>query len=305
MARRYPTLGGFSLTVLQSASITAILVIVSLQATSLASVFTFVPSNAPQVISGAGCLLRVPEAITTVREEQRQIEAEREAFEAFAAEIKDLNAADNPGPATVVMNSRSLSGCSVALGDTTESVRTLYRETVMAVDHYEEEYNEPLLTNVAAELGADFRTALLTSGQLTTPLQQALSQRSYSVASEREEFNSFVQSELDSLTDAKTRLRNVTETIAEVRDRGFTHQPIDTFEASTRQLRTVEEKCELLMTDRQTEYTNALEADDLNFTEYLYQEYEWTHPVVGDTLDVIDHARDVKAQITTTVSDRL
>jgi hypothetical protein len=264
-----------------------------------------IPPNTLQLTACVGYLTRTPEAITAVREEQSRTEAEREAFEEFAAELEQLDATNDPGPTATAVGSRSLGNGSSAPAATTETVQALYRETVMGVDHYETEYDEPLPTNVAAELGADFRTALLTNDHLTTPLQQALVEKSRVAARSRAEFESLVQSELRSLTGAETRLRSAAGTVAQVRDRDFTRQPIDNFEAGTRQLQAVERECESLIADRQAEYVDAPEEDGLNFREYLYQEYEWTHPAVGDALDLIESVREAETRITAIVSKRL
>lgn len=124
------------------------------------------------------------------------------------------------------------------------------------------------------------------------------------VAHERREFESLVQSELDSLTDAETRLRSAAETVTRVRDRDFTRRPIEDIESSTHQLQTVEQECESLIADRQIEYVQAPVEDGLNLQEYLFHQYEWTHPVVGDALDLIKHVYEVEEQIITSVSDR-
>lgn len=175
----------------------------------------------------------------------------------------------------------------------------------MAVDHYEVEYDEPLLANVAAELGTDFATALSTNDHLTTPLQQALVRTSRVAARERREFESLVQSELDSLDDADTRLRNTAEAVAQARDRDFTRRPVEAFEAGTQQLQTAKQECESVIMGRQAEYVKEPIEDGLSFREYLYQQHRWTHPVVCDALDLISHARKVEEQIATLALNRL
>jgi hypothetical protein len=264
-----------------------------------------VPSSGAQLAAGIGYLTRVPEAIEAVREERRRTEAELEAFEAFATEIQELDAAEDPqqavhdGDGVVFRNSPS------RVGATTESVRALYRETVMDVDHYEEDYGEPLRTNVAAELGSDFGTALATTTTLTQPLQRVLIRASYATVRDRKGFEGLVESELESLTDAKTRLRSAAETVDQIPGRDLTDQSITELNAQTQRLRTVEQECESLIESRQADYVDAPEEEGLNFREYLYTQYEWTHPVVGDALDVIRNIRETKRRIQTSVVDQL
>jgi hypothetical protein len=264
-----------------------------------------VPSGGMHFAAVIGYLTKIPEAIEAVREERRRTEAELEAFEAFATEMQELDAAEDPqqavhdGDGVVFRNSPS------RVGATTESVRALYRETVMDVDHYEEEYSEPLRTNVAAELGSDFGTALATTTTLTRPLQQALIRASYATVRDRKGFEGLVESELESLTDAKTRLRSAAETVDQIPGRDLTDQSITELNAQTQRLRTVEQECESLIESRQADYVDAPEEEGLNFREYLYTQYEWTHPVVGDALDVIRNIRETKRRIQTSVVDQL
>jgi hypothetical protein len=264
-----------------------------------------VPSSGVQFAAGIGYLTRVPEAIEAVREERRRTDAEREAFEAFAVGIQELDAAQDPQPDIHNVDGVVFRNSPARVGATTESVRALYRETVMDVDHYEEEYSEPLRTNVAVELGSDFGTALTTTTTLTRPLQQALIRASYATVRDRENFETLVKSELEALIDAETQLRSAAETVDRVHGRDLTEQSFTELNDQTQRLRTVEKECESLIERRQNDYVDAPEEDGLNFREYLYTQYEWTHPVAGDALDIIREIRNTKRRMQTNVVDRL
>jgi hypothetical protein len=86
-----------------------------------------------------------------------------------------------------------------------------------------------------------------------------------------------------------------------VRHRDFGRRPSEGLHEVTEQLQTVEQECESLIADRQAEYVDAPEPNGVNFREYLYAQHEWTHPVVGDTLDVIETVREVKQRLLATV----
>lgn len=257
--------------------------------------------NGVPFAAGIGCLTRIPEAIETVREERRRTESERVAFERFAGEIRALEAAEDRGPPADGVLLHDPTGTA---GDTTETVRELYRATVMSVDHYESEYGEPLPTNVAAEFGPDLATALTTRESLERPLQRALVRAGDTAADRRSELESRIESELQSLTAAERRLQRAADAVDRTRDRDFGCRPFEGLEDAAERLQTAERECESLIADRQTEYVDAPRADGLNFQEYLYDRHDWTHPVVGDALDLIKRVREVEGRIVATVFDR-
>ncbi|WP_456264523.1 DUF7260 family protein, partial [Aeromonas schubertii] len=51
--------------------------------------------------------------------------------------------------------------------DGLNDVQQAYRETVMSIAHYDEEYDEPLAQNLAFEVGEELAAAIMTHSQLT------------------------------------------------------------------------------------------------------------------------------------------
>lgn len=263
------------------------------------------PSNEFQVVASAGGLSRIPKAVTTAREEYRRVKAEREAFEAFTAEVRELDTADGLQSNTSDMDSMVFHNSTATTGSTTESIRELYRETVMGVSHYSEEYNEPLRTNASAELGMDLEAVLATNSRLTPPLKREIIRASRTAARDRKRFQTLVNSELNSLTDAKKQVQSAAETITRIHSQDPIGHSITEFEAQTQRLQAIEQECKSLVEDRQAEYVSSPEGDGVHFKEYLYDQHEWTHPVVCDALDVIRTLRETKQQIESTLIDRL
>lgn len=305
MFRSPSTSGGSRLPTLWSVVKTVLLAGIVIRFGPLLLSLVSVPSGGMHFAAVIGYLTKIPEAIETVREERHRTEAELEAFEAFATEMQELDAAEGPQPDVHDVDGVVFRNTPVMVGATTESVQSLYRETVMDVDHYEEDYNEPLRTNVAAELGSDFETALATTTTLTRPLQRSLIRASYANVRDRENFVTLVESELESLTDAEARLQSAAETVDQIPDRDLADQSVTELSTRAQRLRTVEKECESLIEGRQADYVDAPEEDGLNFKEYLYTQYEWTHPVVGDALDIIRNIRKRKRRIEASVVDRL
>jgi hypothetical protein len=244
-------------------------------------------SGGSSLVAGVGCLSRIPEAIETVREEHRRTSDERDAFEDFAEKIHTLNATNDwkQRPAAV--------SCGLSIkkqfspGDTTDTVRSLYRETVMNTDHFSEDYDETLPENVATELGPDFASAMQRNDKLHRSLQRALVRASRRAADARAEFQSLLVSELDSIRDAERQLRNVVDTFEQIQNAKLDHKSHRQLEVTIRRLERAEGECTSLIRSRQTEYTEAPVEDGVNLQEYLYGHHEWTFPVVADALDTI------------------
>lgn len=261
-------------------------------------------SGSASLVAGVGCVTRIPDAIETVREEKHRTDAERSAFERFGTAVRNLTPTDTRGPDAGVAGGRLLRD-TAGTGDGMEAVRALYRETVMSLDHYDEEYAETLQANVAAELGPDCATAVMANETLDPPLQRVLARTSHEVARERAEFTVHAESELDSLTTAERRLQTAVEAIERVRDRNLSTQSLDRLGTAEEQLRAAECECASIIEDRRTEYTDAPEADGVNLREYFYRHHDWTHPVIGDALDVIRNVHAAERRLTTAVFDRL
>lgn len=94
-----------------------------------------------------------------VVDERAEVAAERDAFAAFAERVE---ACPTPSPSSVASGSvpRAVTTRSDDAPDHAARLRRAYRETVMAVDHYDVVYDEPLVVNAAAELGPDAATVL-------------------------------------------------------------------------------------------------------------------------------------------------
>jgi len=263
------------------------------------------PSSEFQVVATAGGLIRIPEAVTTAKEEYRRVKAEREAFEAFTAGVKELDTVEDLQSDASDMGGSIFHDSTATTESTTESIRDLYRETIMSVDHYSEEYNEPLRTNASAELGLDLEAVLATNSGLTPPLKQELIRASRTASRDRKRFQTLVKSELNSLTDARTQLQSAAETATRTHDEDLDGHSTAELEAQTQRLQTIERECKSLVEDRQAEYVSGPEGDGIHFKEYLYDQHEWTHPVVCDALDVIRSLRDAEHRIASTLIEQL
>jgi hypothetical protein len=251
----------------------------------------------------AGYLARVPKAIRTAREEQQRTEAEGEAFERFAKAVGDLDLITEQNQTDATALYRVPAVRSESPTKTMEAVRTLYRETVMGVDHYQEEYDESLSENVAAEFGPELTTAMTTNDNINPILQQAFVTRSRSAVQERAWFQSVINGEIEALSTAETQLRDISRVTTRTREPDPNTRSLLEVHDAVQRLEDAEAECESLIRSRHDDYVDAPRQENLHLQEYLYHQYEWTHPVIGDALDTVRRIRDTKREIIIAVFD--
>lgn len=167
------------------------------------------------ILAATTCLSWIPEALGRVQEEWSRTAAEQDAFEGFAIRLETMDpdtqpALESPKHGRMVLSDNS-SQASVAMG----LVRDAYRETVMAIPHYQEDYAESFFDNVSQEFGRELATALAQGETLTPQLQRALIEASHTGANERTSYEQILTTDYESLPTAKRRLRTLADTLSE------------------------------------------------------------------------------------------
>lgn len=127
-------------------------------------------------------ITRIPDAVNVISEERTQIVNEQEAFEQFAQRV----AAIQPGNAGLsVSSSHGTQNTKFGLGmiaknrhspsmDRLTQIREAYRETVMALPHYETEYGESIVENMSNEIGPAVTQTVLKGDVLSNQLKTTL-----------------------------------------------------------------------------------------------------------------------------------
>ena len=112
----------------------------------------------------------VRNATAAISRECAAVAAERRALARFADRLEEV-------PTSQL--SRSVQGSVVtasspATGGGMAAVEEAYRETVMAVDHYEADYDEPFAEHLASEFGEQVASAVVTNDRLSPQVKSAL-----------------------------------------------------------------------------------------------------------------------------------
>lgn len=253
------------------------------------------------------------------REEQQRVVAERDAFESFADRVSRLDAAPVAEPertfegpvGTVRRSAGSGSPGDVRL----HRVLGAYRDTVMAVPHYAEEYDESVAESLSAELGEDTVTSLASNGTLSPGLQSTLVDRSRQAARARSSLSGAIDAEIESLSNAETTLESIdrrrtrlNEHLAGLPDRSRSGAAIDVWE----RLADLEDECDAVAADRQAELADppitvdpaAGTGDDPTFHDYLYGGADCPrYPVLSALASLAESIREDRERVARHVAD--
>lgn len=194
------------------------------------------------------------------------------AYEQFA---KRIAAVGTTGPA-----SRTLAADMVSSVDSSTSAkpfREAFRDTVMSVSHYEDEYDEPLNVHVGSELSPELACGLRADDP-PPGFDSALSAATNTAIENRRELLDDLKREAGSLTTARSSLETIVDELR-VGNRDATAS-----ELSKSAPDTLECRLQAVLDDRQTLIQNrTLPAnhDGHDFCAYLYGDLaDWTYPVL-------------------------
>lgn len=242
----------------------------------------------------------IDSALTCVGEEIDLVGTEREAFGRFLARLRDAQ------PTGFDAASRATGGGPTALtageaGTTTElrEIRRAYRETVMAVPHYEREYGDTLRESLSEELGETLAGHVVDGQVLPPPIREALVAAVERARRNRGDFLGLLRRERESLETVAEGLNDVESRLVELDPRIATAPDSDQLAAIDSTLAALEQQCTDLATTRQeTIHGRTVRRvsgiDGCSLVGYLYADMGTTTPALADVascLDAIRHQR--------------
>lgn len=188
-------------------------------------------------------------ALAALRVERRRTVDERQAFETFRDRVSSISAEGagvDPSTAGPANGAGGVSGgvdgavgggtvdafgdaigrdageigdgVTAAAGSGLVAVRDAYRATVMSVPHYEVEYDDTYDRSVAAEFGPEMAYALTRTTCFREEYKRSLLTAASTAIEERESFLDAVESEVESVSRAASRLDPIRSEIEAIRD---------------------------------------------------------------------------------------
>lgn len=236
-------------------------------------------------------LTYIPEARSELKEEHERVATERDAIAAFQRKVSGIEA----------VRSAPTGRGAVAIGSELEDsgferIKDAYRETVMSVPHYEEEYDEPIEANMTAELGDEMAAAVFGGRRYTQPIKRGLVSQCNEARHSREELLTVLEREQRRLTSADEELCDiVSELETEMPDLEEEHTFSELSDRWTR-LGDVESRCREFLEEHSESRGNAPH-NRSGFQEYVYQSLPTEHPVLSDGTRVFDRITECRQTV--------
>ena len=254
----------------------------------------------------------VRSAIAVVETEHERTTTERDAFAKFADYLSDIDVSSvdlrpehthQTFAQTLVPETAGHAESQLA------RIRDAYRDTVMSVPHYQEDYGDSFPESFAEEFGPEVAAAVTTSDQVTPHLQDRLIEATHHARESRHALLQGLNNEHAALEAANENLTQLGADLDDVLSTQSYHTWSDEELAATRDcLHTREQECNRLAADRQTtlhdQRVPSTHHIDLEFTEYLYESLPVAYPVLTDITDLVGTLRTAKHGVERTLTSR-
>ncbi|WP_227131058.1 DUF7260 family protein [Halorubellus salinus] len=178
-----------------------------------ADVLTQALAAVATVLFAAAVLLalsRLHDAVDALDAERDRTQSERDAFAAF---VDALSGIDSENPRLTDGGPMTATGSRV--GRLTDVVDA-YRQTVMDVPHYDDEYDDSLVEHMAAEFGDDVALAVQNGAILSPQLKRTLHASALQAKQRRERLLAALDAEQESVSSCTRTLADVDETLSDV-----------------------------------------------------------------------------------------
>jgi hypothetical protein len=266
----------------------------------------------------------IPDARAVLRDERERAGDERDAFARFARRVTDIDATagqgyaaggnganqgvpgSGPGPGTLAL----AGGGGKPPDDHVAQARRAYRETVMSVPHYEEEYGESLAENVSAEFGESVAIALEGADAFTPGLRQTLLDGAETARDRRNSLVRAIEKEEATLREAAKSLSDVESDVESIEGGSTLSLSFEQLMDRWGHLYDLEQECEAILEERQetlrSGYGVPLRLDGpISLQEYLYDSLPVTHPVLAETTRLLEVVRGVQDSTSVALSRRV
>ncbi|TQQ78754.1 hypothetical protein EGH24_12995 [Halonotius terrestris] len=218
-----------------------------------------------------------------------EVKQECEAFKRFCQRIRTLETQipQITQPSFRTQQIRSFSEQSVR-----DVIELCYRETVMAVDHYEQVYGNSFGDEISAEFGNNVAVLILEATLLSPLLKQRLLQAAQQCINSRRIFLKTLEDEQNTLKAAHSTCQKIQQTLFSNEDNSLNtlsnRRLIEQYES----IRSLDDECEKWLHRRQQQIhdrrsTNSTKGEYRVLCPYLYTSLDVTYPIL--TIFVILH----------------
>lgn len=200
-------------------------------------------------------------AVAVASTDRSEILAERDAFVKFTRRVRELDPkAPTPRQQIPISGTESQS----------DRVREIYKETVLAVDHYDIVYDESLCENAVAELGTNAAKVLVSdTGVKFTPVaKELLINKAQQGLEKRRNVAADIAAEQESLAANREVIRNLVEGLTGTVVPEWYQEEFDT-------------EITAVLCQRQDHlHRRHNNADGHELCNYLYRDQCWSYPIL-------------------------
>ncbi|GAA0234635.1 hypothetical protein ACFFQF_24490 [Haladaptatus pallidirubidus] len=230
----------------------------------------------------------LPNAEQLARNEESQVQTEINAFEDFLDRLKEIpphSYRADGGSLHGPVQSRSQSSHKF-LG----AVQEAYRETVLAVDHWEDEYGEKTaLESIKNEFGPEVAAGLAGgSATWSQPLRDQLNRASEEAIETRQQSYSLITKERQRLKELHSVLAEIDEELSAIEQREFA------FNECSDRLTSIQQHLDELTHDQQSYLRQRKRSNEKLFTTYLYADLDTEYPglaAIATTRQLLDRIK--------------
>jgi hypothetical protein len=238
------------------------------------------------------------DALDAIEAERAILTAEGDAFEEFLDIVRSIT--PQSGTRQTVRSIHTRSGED----DPFQSLRTAYESTVMAVEHYDDEYGESYEENIRAEYGPDIATLLITGHVFERHHKQALTVATEDVIDQRRYLLDALDEEQQSVERFKEPVKSVTDAIESLETGTLTSSSPQLLDGYRRRLDVLKSRCHDLVERRQSEIVDdrralSLSTSSPDIPSYLYTDLPVTYPVIAPLTALLETAFDIDAEVRT------
>lgn len=266
---------------------------------------TLIAVTATLALAVFATLVHVWDAELLLDEERRRLAAERDAFAAFSKQVADMEVSD---ASATVPASGGLVTATTASDGQLDRVRDAYRETVMAVDHFNEDYGETLEENLTAEFGESLALAVEDGDAFTPQLKAALLESSQEASRQRASFISTLDDEADALSEAAADLADIEAERASLAEPPLPSRSYETLVGDWHRVGGLRDRSRSLATERQQqlqELSASLPPGREALAEYLYEELSVAYPVLADATSLSEAIEELQSRILRSLTRRV
>lgn len=246
-------------------------------------------------------------AIAALQRESAAVTAERDALKQFVDRLQEIPAVQLQAPTVQGAGVSVASAVSQQSTNGMSAIEDAYRETVMQVPHYEDDYGEPFAAHFAGEFGDEVAGAVLTNDRLTPQVKAVLLSEVRDGRRQRSEYVDALGREEDRLREASTLLEGINEQTNDVDGKRLRRLP---FEQLSDRIDTLDEQRDRLavaLEDRQDRLRKGVtfgweRRDSESVYQYLYRDVEATYPVLADGTELLGKLKDVESRLITALT---